>query len=376
MIQVGLLRFLFGALPLNKHIVTAPLVLPIRPHIGRLESDNLLSYYGSDDAGQMYSPSSSDPPKLHGKDFTYNSVFSSASDYSLDSAPGETTVKYNLPVKEGTEPSRRLGERSEGGTDRRRLAVVQMNSSDTDLPKPADHGRGYASDFTPPRSLRSRRGFGDRLGDIALVAPPDASPRAYTYLTPPSTAPASGNRTTQSASVTQSGHQRSLSEIGSNEPIGHHRKTSSRDVGIVGFISANDLSNKSVKPQTYIKTDSLSSPIFQQPQVHSAYSPECEDAPHRPFQHLDSAVAAEPPILTPEIGQEKDLNIGVAAPIVVNLTSVKIEPLVTRKTSTRASALASRAQQTPSPPFSPPNPPPDINQPHGNLMVFRSLTFF
>jgi hypothetical protein len=321
----------------------------------------------------MYSPSSSDPPKLRGKDSTYNSVF--PSDYSLDSDAGETVVKHNLPVKQGTEPSRRLGERSEGGTDRRRLAVVQMNSSDTDLSKPADQGRGYASDFTPPSSLRSRRGFGNRLGDIALVAPPDASPRSYTYLTPPSTAPASGNRTIQSASVTPSGHHRSLSDMGSNEPIGHHRK-SSRDVGIVGYTSVNDLSNKSVKPQTYIKTDPLNSPIFQQPQVHSASSPECEDAPHKPFKHLNSAPVAVPPILTPEIGQEKDPNIGVAAPIVVNLTSVKIEPLVTRKTSARATASASHAQQTPSPPFSPPNPPLDVNQPHGNLIIHRFLAFF
>jgi hypothetical protein len=196
----------------------ASLALPVPPRLTQQDSDTLLSYYGSEDAGGTYSPTSLDQETLNppGKEVSASSSGSTAR---------EDSNKSTLPKTEFPAGSRRSGTRSEGGTDRRRLAIVQMDSSNGD---PMDPSCNYTGDSLSSNSLRSRRGFGDRLGDLALVAPPDASPRMYTYLTPPSTAPASSDRMIQPDSTTHSNfglHHRSQSDaVNPIKQGGHYPK--------------------------------------------------------------------------------------------------------------------------------------------------------
>jgi|ERR1700722_8429077 len=310
-----------------------------------------MSYYESDDAGHTYTPSTPDQEflKSHVKEISADTV---SSDYSVHSDAGEGNSKPTPLTNELLAGSRRPGARSERGTDRRRLAIVQMDSSTSDISQQGHSGRGYTSDF-PPSSLRSRRGFGTRLDDLALVVPPDASPRSYAHLTPPSTAPVSGDRTRHEWATKPNSHHRSQSDALSHLRQGDLHYQPSRDVGIVGTETSSSNNHKLDKPKVF------SPPIFQPSQDLFENG---TDPSRLPVSALDDSTptksAGKLPILTPEIGQEKDPSVAVAPPIVLNLGALT-QPLITRKLSSRAATSGSHVQ--PTSPYPPSTAPPHLN---------------
>ncbi|KAI0676808.1 hypothetical protein C8Q78DRAFT_999658 [Trametes maxima] len=341
-----------------------------RPTLARRETDQILSYYQSEHAGRPFDyataappdaqPSSSpattttadaytqpqprDPaaapqdPRRVAAHIRKASTFSSASDYSShysessDSdypVPEPTTATASefqvaTPVRPSAQlpsegesrthgaaarHSRRPSVPTEGGADRRRLAIVEM---DAPAPLAARRKRskafdGKSSSFDAGSSmsggtLHSRRGV--HIGGLALVAPPDASPKTYTNLTPPSTAP------------------------------------SSRDVGIVGLSSASTASD-SLGPASptsddyhmYVQHAGLGVPLFQTPTKSRPPSPggttpdlsdtSSASAYHQsPTQQLLTTpnFALEDGIVTPGIGEWKDIQQPVVGPVIVGLS--------------------------------------------------------
>lgn len=255
----------------------------------RSDTENLLSYYESPLADKPYQNKRRPTPlsrQLSGgstSDSDYSA--SSHSDYSTPS----TSKRSTLP--------------SEGASDRRRVAIVEM---DTVVQTAKRHGRRK-----------------DSFGSLALVAPPDASPKSYTQLTPPLTAPTSDKHYSTSKVDSPSGdelkfHQRSHSEISSP-------RKSPRDVGIVGtarqpIILDLETVNESGNP--------LQPPIFIHPQSRSP-GPSSPAASH-------SASSLLPPlkrrstgqsivVRTPEIGTEKPIDAPVAGPVVVDIDGGAIQ---------------------------------------------------
>jgi hypothetical protein len=284
-----------------------------------------------------------EPPKLHEKGV---SADSNSTNHSLDSATENDASDSTSSKHEVSEGTRRTGTLSEGGTDRRRLAIVQMDCAVGDISQSGSAVNFYTGDFSSS-SVRSRRGLG-RLGDLALVAPPDASPRSYAYMTPPSTAPATADRMLQPEFPVQpsSAHQRSHSDaVGYTHPTRHLHK-SSRDVGIVGM-GPNDQSKEQKQATSYIDNPPLTAPIFQQTRLRSSSFGATEDSQYaKASSQRDTSpttTSGKKPALN--VGQEIDASVSLSPPV-VNL--VKIQPLVTRKPSARTASSEFR-QQTPSP---------------------------
>lgn len=219
---------------------------------------------------------------------------------------------------------RRSGDRSEGGSDRRRLAIVQMDTESKRKSSSQPHG---------DRSIRSRRGLQSDLAGLALVAPPDAALNSYTHLTPPSTAPITGDMIKRDSSDGNSKNTR--------EGKGHHKTSSEglhskarppRDVGIVGT-GRPSLTKDAFQGGGSKLKDGLHPPIFQQPHSRSS-SPGSTSDISDPMRNLLSPVLARLPnkkrstedslIVTPKIGQEKDVSARVAAPVVMSLESAQI----------------------------------------------------
>lgn len=211
-------------------------------------SDHLLSCYQSS------------IPNQHARKPSTTST--SSSDYSYDSDAKDA----------GSETStRRVATPSKGGADRRRVAIMQMDSTTT---------------TTTPSSLRSRRGHKSDLTGLALVAPPDAAPRTYTHLTPPHTAPLTAQYTPQT------------------------KKYPSHDQHAPNLDDKKDLSKTedakgNHRGSTHSRSQSppLSTGLLATPRISN-----------HPSNH--------PPMLsplTPEIGQGKDIHIPVVGPVVVNL---------------------------------------------------------
>ena len=259
----------------------------------------------------------------------------SSSEYSSTSQGADVSSR-DASGKLGTASQlrRRSGDRSEGGSDRRRLAIVQMDTEPTRKSSSQPHGNG---------NLRSRRGLQSNLAGLALVAPPDAAYNSYTHLTPPSTAPITGdvskfdNQSGSKSTREGRGHSKTLSE-GLNAD-----KRLPRDVGIVGtgrFSPTKDTYNG--KEPTL--NDDLQPPIFQQPHSRSS-SPGGVSDISDPMRNLLSPVLGKLPykrrstedslIVTPEIGEEKDIAAPVAAPVIVSLESARaqIEEHAPRKAS-------------------------------------------
>lgn len=269
----------------------------------------------------------------------------SSSEYSSASQSADASSKDPRGTS-GAAPKlrrRRSGDRSEGGSDRRRLAIVQMDTESTRKSSSSQpHGNG---------NLRSRRGLHSNLAGLALVAPPDAAYSSYTHLTPPSTAPITGDMS-----------KRDIPDDGSRGTLERrrHYKTSSeglnankrspRDVGIVGtgrLSPTQDVYNSKETPN-----DDLHPPIFQQPHSRSP-SPGGVSDVSDPMRNLLSPVLAKSPfrrrsnedslIVTPELGEEKDIATRVAAPVIVSLDSaqnIQIDKDSPRKASPSASGSA------------------------------------
>ena len=182
-----------------------------------------------------------------------------------------------------------------------------------------------------PSRLLSRRGL--HINGFALMAPPDASPKTYTDLTPPPTAPITGDRTAETPS--HPCHQRSASDI--THTSGHTRlhHKSSRDVGILsgGMFSIPERVG-SPRDKTHDK-DALKAPIFQTPTKSRSPSPAVHtpDLSDSTTSSLNDSSHATPPtetirvpgpLLTPSIGEEQDIAQPVVGPVVVGLRSDEV----------------------------------------------------
>ncbi|KIM45873.1 hypothetical protein M413DRAFT_440927 [Hebeloma cylindrosporum] len=302
------------------------------------DSDHVLSYYQSPIPNQTRSHARSSSPAKppitrharHTRKLSTTSA-SSSSDYSYDS---EATDARDAP-SETSGTTRRLGTPSKGGADRRRVAIVQMDSVNNDEYKaPSD-----AAVSTTTGSIRSRRGHKSNLAGLALVAPPDAALRTYTQLTPPSTAPISADYLNGISTAHQDNkvHHRSASEITTLSP---------RDVG--GLRAAQGPKAIPYEARTKGRRDEDKHnggvPRLQETRPSRSSSPAHStkstrgDNERGPLSLLDSnypssnATSMFSPIITPEIGEEKEIHIPVAGPVVVDLDNLK-----SRKPNTAAS---------------------------------------
>ncbi|KAI0356721.1 hypothetical protein OH77DRAFT_1400943 [Trametes cingulata] len=390
-----------------------------RPNLVRRETDQILSYYQSEHAGRPfdYATAAAEAPNhtqdAHPSSTTASatahharkaSTFSSASDYSSQYSseteslvvPEPTTAtaaefQINTPVRSSAQPeppasssenprahaapvpaaqrhSRRPSVPTEGGADRRRLAIVEM---DADAPIARKRSKGLKSKSSHDSSvssaasnmsggtLFSRRGV--HIGGLALVAPPDASPKTYTDLTPPSTAPVVAGRASHppppsASSGHASGshyhaHARSASEAvdySSSRSVGRSRRLhhkSSRDVGIVGLSSASTASDSlgpasptSDEYHVYVQAvrprEGLGVPVFQTPAKSRSPSPggggggttpdlsDTSSASHGQQRLLATPIwgMEDSGIVTPGIGEWKDIQQPVVGPVIVGLS--------------------------------------------------------
>lgn len=262
----------------------------------------------------------------------------SSSEYSSDSLDRHVDTLSHAANKELPSESshtRRPSVPSERGADRRRLAIVELDST---APLSVHRKRSQRANEpeTEPRggsmtsaTIHTRRGI--HVDGLALVAPPDASPRTYTDLTPPSTAPLFTDRdTTSSHSVS---HQRSISEathVTSRSRL-HHQ--SSRDIGIVGMVSSVP---EVAEPETSIGSEyqghssgeGLRVPVFQTPADSRSPSPDNRatvlsgSSPaglHPTFSHnslpTPDQLGIEQQVSTPAVGEYKEISQPVVGPV-------------------------------------------------------------
>ncbi|KAH8118341.1 hypothetical protein DFH11DRAFT_1502246, partial [Phellopilus nigrolimitatus] len=232
-----------------------------RPIPIRRETDVILSYYQSADAGRAYTAPDADPDATRTRaQARLPAPSAPRSAHGVDSSSGSG---INSDVRSPALTHRRTSTRSIGGSDKRRVAIVEMDPAALDalhLSLSDGNERSQASPSVAS-TLLSRRGV---AGSFALVAPADASPSTYTDLTPPLSAPAvpSGDSAADSASALGR-HQRSHSEAVAGSKYtrpGHPNRLrkSSRDIGIVGM---------STKSRMDAMQASQTSPIFQTPSL-------------------------------------------------------------------------------------------------------------
>ncbi|KAF9821027.1 hypothetical protein IEO21_01004 [Rhodonia placenta] len=316
----------------------------LRPNIARRDTDNILSYYQSEHAGRTYSAfnaAESVPAESimreaspHGHPGSRSSSEYSDSDFDhhVDAGTHGSHPQPETSTARDTGHTRRPSIPSEGGADRRRLAIVELDST---LPaslsrKRSQGGRDVGADAgsaSVTSTILSRRGI--HVDGLALVAPPDASPRAYTNLTPPSTAPLSFDRAPVSSSPAL--HQRSMSEAKSATPL--HRRKSSRDVGIVGVVPpTSELTERGIPRGQHGYAASLKVPIFQTPAESPSQSPGhtpegFESSTLGVFGGNPSALTTpdtegrKQEMLTPAIGESKEISQPVVGPVVVGITA-------------------------------------------------------
>ncbi|KAM5532410.1 hypothetical protein V8D89_013904 [Ganoderma adspersum] len=290
--------------------------------------------------------------------------------------------------------SRRTSTPSEGGADRRRLAIVEMDPNTSVSPLSVGRkrskrveGEGKSMDsfssLSAGRSgsdgmgpspgtgtLFSRRGV--HIGGLALVAPPDASPKTYTDLTPPSTAPVSTGSTAPPPHSFVPTHARSASEAaGAPGPRSRLHHKSSRDVGIVGSLTSASTASESLSPvsptfsddyHVYAQNEGLGIPLFQtpaksRPSSPGGTTPELSDASSTAFQSPHQRLPSTPifgmedGIVTPAIGEGKDISQPVVGPIIVGLSPTMLQSHSVRRMATNVSAATrgSPSVQTQSP---------------------------
>lgn len=325
------------------------------------DTEAILSYYKSaavngamSDASSPLAPNSGpsstfvSPVAFHSRSISSTSIAtqSSSSAYSSESSKARTTAPsaYKPPQTRPASPLnlngpvRRQSIPSEGSADRRRIAIVEMSTHVDEYPK----SDPYAS-TSPSSDLYPRRGRETQLGGLALVAPPDASPRTLGFthpLTSPVKPPAIQS---QPSSSTAPSHVRSSPETVRvpGRDTGHFRK-SSREVAVVGTTSLSTKPSDQGYPS--LITETLKPPLFQTPQSRSPSpgTPETSDsgsstAPPKsrlrkdalfpsvsPIKELKEALSppASPipaPVVTPPIGESQGIGDCVADPVIVNI---------------------------------------------------------
>ncbi|KAG8218439.1 hypothetical protein J3R82DRAFT_4064 [Butyriboletus roseoflavus] len=235
---------------------------------------------------------------------------------------------------------RRTSIPSQGGTDRRRLAIVEMDtprpSVQSRTEKGTEHGiRPSVSGGRPPNNLPSR--LEAHLAGLALVAPPDASPHSYSALSPPRTPVSEPQRSIRLSHPLSSNFAPSSSDAfgAFSKSIGHVPRKSSREVAIVGTTSFPGSASVLQRPSNALPaTDSLRPPLFQIPQSRSP-SPGLSDpsdsgcSTNRGRQRKDALVPSvspvdevkefSDPVRTPSIGESKHISDRVAGPVVISL---------------------------------------------------------
>ena len=258
------------------------------------------------------------------------SATSSPSEYSPDS-DGETVFSTAatsaMNLKEGplVTVRRRPSIPSEGGSDRRRLAIVAVGAT--------PQGSGQCEALTERKnSIRSKRVLDDSVERLALVALPDGSRGTYTEFTLPPNALATVEKTAAYGNQPSSGYQphlRSAPEVTTGNKTMHRRK-SSRNVGIIGTSPASASTTLEPKEQS----DGLNPPIFQVPQSRSP-SPDPTDrvavsktTPHGRADH-SNILSPHMEVIEPGIREGKE---PVGAPVIVSLMSTS-SPQTARPTT-------------------------------------------
>ncbi|KAF9057420.1 hypothetical protein BJ165DRAFT_1520800 [Panaeolus papilionaceus] len=296
-------------------------------------TDNLLSYYQSalanGDVPRPYTrPISPEKSPVRSNQHTrqLSSTSTSSSDYSDDSEVATDARGFVSEASAGI--GRRSNAPTKGGADRRRMAIVQMDSVSE-----GGHSNTQHSSSTPSSSknlpLRQRRGHQSSLSGLALVAPPDASLRSYTHITPPPSAPIVNPSAPHSSRSNDKSHHRSASEIPTTSKYGSSRDTNTVATARTAQGTQRDLSTETSTTKKNNVKNILhpSSNPSRSPSPSSNHSfrgilspPETA---HFPRSALSSSSLVNSPMLTPEIGEGKDIHVPVAGPQVVNLGFAK-----------------------------------------------------
>lgn len=314
---------------------------------GRKDTDVILSYYQSEDAGQVYTAEHAQPTSMNTREYRRRmSNASSPSEYSPDTDEESKSKSFQTAAthkpKAASQATRRPNTPSDAGSDRQRIATVDMGLGSQGK---ADQGKTVRKG-----SVRSRRGM-DRL---ASVASSDASQKTYANTTPSSTAPLAPEKVHSEAGSqghTSASHHRSSSEAASSSTgsKSRHSRKSSRNIGIVGTSGSTTTNDQS---QRYQSQDPLNSPIFQIPQSRSP-SPKAVSqsgysdslSSRKRGLSLKEEYMSTMSILGPDIGDDKAI-CQVASPISSN------SPPITSHTShpTRSQSLTKTSpRRKPSP---------------------------
>ena len=332
---------------------------PKRPDFVRQETDWILSYYqqaGTESEGdndQLFRDESQwtgaqRVPTTGTTSSGSNSAYSSDGDEAPLSSP--TRPKSSEQGRESVEDfassssqayyrrkdsgeRRNAGRRpSELSADRRRIAVIELSPV---LPPSPRRGQKPNITNTTTASSDQPRCIDPQLAEkssgIALVAPPDASPAAYTNLTPPSSAPAHISTIPNTIAAYDRGsskHKRSVSDVLDARVL---PRKSPRDVGIVGQLddSIPSITRKTSNDiQSYFDIQGSKAPVFQTPHRSPMPSPIPESATVS-SQYPSTTYPGQ---LTPEIGEAKDIHKPVVGPVVVDVNGAvreKSGPLLT-----------------------------------------------
>lgn len=311
---------------------------PKRPTVTRQETDWILSYYqqaGTEsDADNFESANEEDQwPTSRRASVSSKNSSDSNSAYSTD---GDKPLKSSRTRAKSSEQGRERAEEDSASTsspvDHRRESGERRNAGRRPSELSADRRRIVVIELSPALSLGARRGQRPNIintatassdqqprcdtqverksSGIALIAPPDASPLAYTNLTPPSSAPAHLSTTPNPITASNqdpSRHKRSVSDV-----VDLPRKNP-RDVGIVCQLDDTVPSirrRNSHKLQSYFDIRGSKAPVFQTPHRSPMSSPIPESA---------TVSSTHPDQLTPEIGEAKDIHKPVVGPVIVDI---------------------------------------------------------
>lgn len=247
---------------------------------------------------------------------------------SSDTSSSRTHVTRRESISTEGGHRKRPSVPSEGGADRRRLAIVELDDSlPASLTRKRSQASYHRSDVTgaTTTTISSRRGI--YVEGLALVAPPDASPRTYTNLTPPSTAPLFTEHL--SAIHPPLAHQRSQSDVTTATPKSRHQHKSSRDIGIVGAVSSSAEPHERPVPAVGSQPAALKVPIFQTPTDSRSTTPGSNGrtpdmsesgtlSPQVPFSAALATSGHTEEAMTPAIGESKEITRPVVGPVIVN----------------------------------------------------------
>ncbi|KAF8901659.1 hypothetical protein CPB84DRAFT_1777139 [Gymnopilus junonius] len=297
---------------------------PHRSKSSKDRPDNVLSYYDSSIPNESpnYAQPSSHASGRHTRKASTTSM-SSDSDYSYNS---ETADAKDAPSEASSVATRRSTTPSKGGADRRRVAIVEMDT--------VNEGYKNSSETSSSSSsLHSRRGNESKLAGLALVAPPDATLRTYTHPTPPLSAPITTDSTNNNLLTVHQdkGHNRSASKVSSSKNV------SSRDSADIAKEPMREGNSNNRPPVVMAGTrtpspDKKSFPGNQEIRTQELLHP--NSGPQ-------SVINIFSPVVTPDIGERKEVTDPVAGPVVVILEDLSMKSRSTSSWRSESPALSS-----------------------------------